>query len=284
MAETENKSFLSGLRPLGSKLSKLFDRGGPRVLFEGDSEHHHVTVKEQDGLRTMFLGPNAGEAETSMSLADPGAPIFEYPGMFLVGLSLARNKRILMLGLGGGFIPSLFQRHLPDHELTVVEIDPLIVDLAGRFFGFSPGGNVRLVVGDGRCHIEGAPDGLYDQIWLDAFDGTYIPKHLVGQDFLRLCRRKIADGGLLVQNLHQNMYRVYLRQLIQTREVFGAEPLLLGGVRSANTVAMSLNSEEGSLPSDASGLVNAVKAFRPIVGPYDLGAECLKLFFENSLL
>jgi spermidine synthase len=283
MTEPEDKSILAGLRPLGSKLSKLFDRKGPKVLFEDDSEHHHVTVTEHGGRRTMFLGPEAGEAETSISVSDPGYPVFEYPGMFLVGLSLAVNRRILMLGLGGGFIPTLFQNHLPDHEMTVVEVDPLIADLAGRYFGFRPGGNVTLAIADGRGYIEAAPDGAFDQIWLDAFDGSYIPKHLIGDDFLLLCRRKMVDGGLLIQNLHQNMYRIYNRQLFQTKEVFGVDPLLLGGIRSANTVAMSLNSDSGSLPSDTEGLVAAVKAFRLKVGPYDLGAECLKLIFDPRL-
>jgi spermidine synthase len=278
----ESKTELAGLRSFWSRLGFLGHNERPKILFEGDSPFHHVVVSEHAGVRTMHLGPEAKEAETSMSVAAPESPIFEYPGMMLVSLALAPSRRILMLGLGGGYLPGLFQKRLAAHRLTVVELDPLVAELAGTYFGFNPGGNVEVVISDGRDYLEGAPDGAFDQIWLDAFDGDYIPEHLAEAGFLRLCRQKIAPRGLLAQNLHQTSWR-YLGQLRQTIEVFGAEPLLLGGVRSANTVALSLASGE-RLDPEAKALLAAVRSFGAKVGPYDLSEELRKVFHEPDLL
>jgi spermidine synthase len=283
MAKAQDKTLPAGLRSYWSRLTSLGRHENPKVLFEGDSPLHHVIVSEHDGIRTMHLGHEAYEAETSIRIDDPEAPIFEYPGMMMVGLALAPGREILMLGLGGGYVPSLFRRRLPDRRLTVVEIDPLVAELAETWFGFRPGGNVSLVVKDGLDHVAGSPDGAYDQIWLDAFGGDYIPPHLADVSFLELCREKIRDGGLLIQNLHQSA-RNYPAQLRHTAELFGVEPLLFGGIRSGNTVAMSFNVAEPAPLLDSNDLLAAVKAFQPKVGPYDLVEELRKVFHEPGIL
>ncbi|MDR1110182.1 MAG: fused MFS/spermidine synthase [Deltaproteobacteria bacterium] len=266
------------LRPLWRGLAGSSRKSQAEVIFEGDSVFHHVTITQKDGIRTLRLGPQAEEAETSMSVANPETPVFEYPGMMFLGLALGpRNKNILMLGLGGGYIPNLFRHHLPEHRLTVVEVDPLVAELAATYFGFAPGGNVGLAIADGLEFVSGSADGAYDQIWLDAFNGHYIPDHLCGLDFLSLLRLKLAEGGLAIQNLHQTAWLHFRSQLENTVKVFGRRPLLFSGTRCANTVSMSLNSDEDGLPMDKAGIARMVKAFRPRVGPYDLMEEADKL-------
>jgi spermidine synthase len=186
-----------------------------------------------------------------------------------------------MLGLGGAYIPKLFQQHLPEHDLTVVEIDPLVAEVASTYFGFEAGGNVSLIIRDGLEHVAGSPDGAFDQIWLDAFNGDYIPDHLATREFLELVKLKLAPDGLVVQNLHQTAWLHYNEQLENTMEVFSRQPLLFSGNRCGNTVCLSLNSEERSLPGDADSVVKAVKNFRVRIGPYDLVEEAKKINLKD---
>ncbi|MDR2301585.1 MAG: fused MFS/spermidine synthase [Deltaproteobacteria bacterium] len=258
-------------------LTKSFSSNGSKVIYEGDSAFHHITITEKDGVRTLHLGPEARESQTSISLAKPETPIFEYPGMVFLGLALTqKNKNILMLGLGGGFIPNLFKKYLKDHNLTIVELDPLIVELAGTYFGFEAGENVKVILGDGLEFVAAAQEASYDQIWLDAFNGHYIPPHMCNSDFLAMVKLKLVEEGLCVQNLHQTAWLYYQTQIEDTARIFSQTPLLLSGTRSANTICMSLNSEFLDWPPDTQQIIARVKTFQTKVGPYILTEEAQK--------
>jgi spermidine synthase len=263
-------SFLKGL---------LFmtEERKPEILFEGDSQFTHITIAEIDGIRTMYMGESAEEAETSISVSDPEAPVFEYPGMLFLSLALRpKARQIVMLGLGGGFIPRLCQRYLPEHRLTVAEIDPLVVELARVYFGFTQGGGVKVVVADGLDYLSQLQPRSVDFIWLDAFDGSYIPAHLATGKFLELTRLLLKDDGLLVQNLHQTRSFFYHNQLSLTHEIFTEPSLTLAGSRCCNTIVITPNGPK-PIPRQRKELLRAARAFGPKIGPYDLLEEIDKL-------
>jgi hypothetical protein len=58
--------------------------------------------------------------------------------------------------------------------------------------------------------------------------------------------------------------------------IYGNTPLLFGGKRCGNIVAMSLNDPERNLPNDKKLLVKSINAFGTKVGPYDLITEAAK--------
>lgn len=247
------------------------------VIFEGDSLYHHIVIREEGHLRTMYFGLTGEEAESSIDLTNPDKAVFEYPGMMLAALPLCpQGRRIAMIGLGGGFLPSLFQRHLPQYELTVVEVDLLVSELAQTYFGFTPGGNVKLVIGDGRDFLEKQPEGGLDQIWLDAFSGNYVPPQLSGREFLELCAGRLAPGGLLVQNLHQSRPRDFQNQLKTTRAVFG-EYGGLDGRRCGNAIIFARVPGGEAAPAwKKSALESAARNFGRRLGAYDLVDEMRK--------
>ena len=250
-----------------------------RTVFEGRSPFHNIVIRDEAGRRTLyFTGPEGEEAETSVSLADPRLPVFEYPGLMLSALPLTPGRRILMVGLGGGYLPDLFSRHLPEHDLTVVEVDPLVPELAATYFGFEPAPHVRLVVGDGRDFLAARPEEDFDQIWLDAFSGDYVPLHLSGLEFLGLCRSRLKPGGLLVQNFHQSRPLAFNNQLKTTQAAFGPF-LALAGRRCGNTVVMARRpGGPADIPLEQpAALRSAAKKFGPQIGPYNLEAELRKI-------
>lgn len=257
---------------------KSNDEPSDGIVFEGDSKHHHIIIREEGQCRTMYFGPFGDEAETSVNICNPSQAVFEYPGMMLGALPLhPEGKRVLMIGLGGGFLPEIFRRHLPEYKLTVVEIDLMVAELAQTYFGFVPEENVRLVIGDGRDFIEKQAEESLDQIWLDAFSGNYVPLQLSGLTFLEICRSRLAPGGLLVQNLHQSRPRAFQDQLKTTEAVFG-EFLAFDGRRCGNAIVVS--KKPGGRPGPAwkkSVLEEAAKSFGRRVGPYDLVSEMKKI-------
>jgi spermidine synthase len=255
----------------------MLEEKKPEIIFEADTPFNHITISELDGIRTMFLGSDAQEAETAISVINPEAPVFEYPGLVFLSLALRpKARKILMLGLGGGFVPRLCQKYLPEHQLTVVEIDPLIADLADIYFGFTPGGNVRLEIADGLEFLSQQSARSYDLIWLDAFDGRYIPAHLATGQFLEVTRQVLKEEGLLVQNLHQTRLFFYHRQLALTGHIFDVPSLIFTGSRCANAIVITPNGLD-PIPRLPREMAKAVRSFGRKIGPYDLLDEIHKL-------
>ena len=96
------------------------------------------------------------------------------------------------------------RRHAPcrllGNEPDSVEIDPAVVDVAERFFGFEENENVNVIVKDARVFVKqaGIMGREYDYIILDAFNGDYIPEHLMTKEWLEENKKILADDGVLV--------------------------------------------------------------------------------------
>ena len=107
-----------------------------------------------------------------------------------------QGRKALLIGLGGGGLPALFDRYY-GIETDVAEIDGKIVDLAAKYFAFKPAG--KLFLEDGRRVLERGGE-RYDFIVLDAFNGDRHPLHLFSQEAFQAADRRLRDGGVLAIN------------------------------------------------------------------------------------
>jgi len=80
----------------------------------------------------------------------------------------------------------------------VVEIDPEIVRVARRYFGFPA--DVPVIVEDGRTYVERTPE-RYDFVVLDAFHAQTLPAHLFTREFFAHVDGILAPDGLLAINM-----------------------------------------------------------------------------------
>src|SRR6185312_2248359 len=83
--------------------------------------------------------------------------------------------------------------------VDVYEIDPEIVRVAEKWFGYAPKGDV--VVGDARELLESRGEAAYDLMVLDAFGAESPPAHLFTRESFEKMRGSLADGGVLAVNL-----------------------------------------------------------------------------------
>ena len=116
----------------------------------------------------------------------------------------ARLERILLVGLGGGAYARFLRRHFPRATVDVVEIDPIVLQLACDYFGFRETADLRVFVED-ACEFvrDAAADEAwrYDFVFLDAYHGQKIPAPLARQSFFRDAASLLTDGGVAVANI-----------------------------------------------------------------------------------
>ena len=136
-------------------------------------------------------------------------PVFEYYRAFGRLFELRPDaRRILAVGGGGFAFPKLVAARHPGVRMDVVEIDPAVIRAAHRWFFLDDaialaranGGDLRVICDDGRAFLEGEP-GPYDAVVLDAFVGEKPVRSLATVEALRLARRALAPGGLLLMNV-----------------------------------------------------------------------------------
>lgn len=103
---------------------------------------------------------------------------------------------------GGGFtFPRYLRATRPGTQSTVLELDPLLVELAIDELGFEPGPDVEVVTGDARLTLAEVPDGEADLVIGDAFGGVSVPWHLATREFVELVHDKLRPGGTYALNM-----------------------------------------------------------------------------------
>jgi spermidine synthase len=188
-----------------------------KVLYEKASAYNKIKVIEDDqGLRTLRFDPDDA-SQSVVKLGDPDHVELPYAQAMPVGLALVdQPQRVLIIGLGGGTIPSFLRKHYPRTTIDIVDIDPDVVDVAKRFFGFQEDANMHVCVKDGRRFIEECRNP-YDMIFLDAYGAENIPYMLTTKEFLQAVRRAVTPKGVVLGNvwtgdsnpLYDSMIRTY---------------------------------------------------------------------------
>ncbi len=209
-------TLLLGLLIVAAAYSKAFAE--EKTLYRKASPYATIVVTEDEqGLRILRFDNDPADAQSIVKVGDPDQIEFEYVQVMPVGLALVKEpKRVLVVGLGGGSLPMLLRKHYPKMTINVVDIDPDIVEVAKKYFGFREDDAMHVFVVDGRRFIEKCKQP-YDIIFLDAYGTTEIPYDLATKEFLAATRRATAPNGIVVGNvwsqeinhLHDAMLRTY---------------------------------------------------------------------------
>lgn len=194
------------------------------VIHTEKSLYRNIIVYEEDDQRCMsFTRRDQTARQTCQSLNDPDQFVFTYTRMMMGALYLNPHPRkILIIGLGGGVLPTALVKMFPDTRIDVVEIDPAVVKVARQFFGFNPDQRIQVFEEDGRVFVKraGKSGRQYDLIMLDAFDHDYIPEHLLTHEFLFEVKALLTADGVLAANTFSTS-RLYHHESTTYQAVFG---------------------------------------------------------------
>ncbi|HEX4638372.1 MAG TPA: fused MFS/spermidine synthase [Chthoniobacterales bacterium] len=115
----------------------------------------------------------------------------------LYGLTLQHpGKRILMIGCGGGTLATMLAR--AGRRVSIVEIDPVSLRLAKRYFGLPR--SVACHVGDGLAFMQKTRRRC-DVLIIDAFTGETIPAHMKSAAFFEAAGRCLRRNGMAAINV-----------------------------------------------------------------------------------
>ena len=149
--------------------------------------------------------------------------MFNYTKQLLTGLLVnPEPKHILIIGLGGGTMSNTLHQLLPDSYIDNVEIDESVIKVARQYFGFLENDQIKTYSQDGRVFVKRAllKKQEYDWIILDAFNGDYIPEHLMTKEYLEETKRLLSPQGILTANTFSSS-QLYRYESATYKAVFG---------------------------------------------------------------
>ena len=204
-----------------------------RLIYEKNSLYHRICVYQQGHVATLQFGRRSPvQMQSQVDLSNLRQHMLEYTTLTFCGLLYnPEPQRLLVVGLGGGVIPREMHYYFPELEIDVVEIDPQIPPIATQFFGFREDDRLRVHIADGRMFIKkqlrSDPAPKYDMVILDAFNGDYIPFHLMTKEFLEEVKGVLADDGVVIANVFY-YNRLFDAEFKTFLAVFGRCQMFLG--------------------------------------------------------
>lgn len=189
--------YYHGLR-LGSWEAYQQEVARMTVLDEKQSFYGQVAVVK---IGDDLLLKHNGKTDASTNVRDNRTQILlgHLPMLFH-----PNPRRVLAIGLGGGFTLRALVHHQTPTEIAMVEIDPEVVEAAREHFAEASDNalddpRVRVVTNDGRNYVDSA-EGRYDvitseppNIWVSGVSGLFT------KEFYQAVDRRLAPGGILCQ-------------------------------------------------------------------------------------
>ncbi|HLD50799.1 hypothetical protein A3K34_03345 [candidate division WWE3 bacterium RIFOXYC1_FULL_40_10] len=119
-------------------------------------------------------------------------------------------KRMLLLGFGGGTLSHLITKKFPEVALTSVEFDPVMVEIAKKYFDADKIANHRLIVADAMKVVVDPLEfdistASFDVLMVDIYVGENYPDLGKSGNFISAVKSLVRKGGLVIFN------RIYLQ-------------------------------------------------------------------------
>ena len=212
---------------LGGMLPATFASAqiGIREIHQERSLYRNIIVTEDSSRRCLrfTITRRTGQNQSCRFLENPEQLVFPYAKMTLSSLLVQNNpERILIIGLGGGTLPAVYNALFPTAEIIISEIDEAVLRVAENFFDFEQTDKIKVDIGDARVYVKRAAlrNEKFDLVILDAFNGEYIPEHLMTEEFLTEIRQSLNEDGMLVSNTFSSS-RLYDAESQTYHNVFG---------------------------------------------------------------
>jgi len=252
-----------------------------RIIHRERSLYSTILLDERGS--TICLQFSVRQDQRNQSCKDrrnPDKLVFGYARMMMKSLLLQPNpQRILIVGLGGGTLPMTLANLFPEAQIDVVEIDPAVVTVAETYFEFQETDQIRVFLQDARVFTKraGMRGDLYDLIMLDAFNGDYIPEHLMTREYLEETRDILAEDGVIAANTFA-ISRLYDHESATYQAVFGTFYNVTSR-ESANRIILTTGKPLPSLDE----LADTAKALAPRLRRFDIRLQDYRKQFSSEV-
>jgi spermidine synthase len=173
------------------------------VMYDKNNFYHRIRVfqKETDNgdrMISLYLDTTFQGARYERSCQIPS----RYQRFWALSRIFCPHlEQAVFLGGGAMVMPEAMLTSDPSLHVEVVEIDPQLFEVGRRFFRIDEYPQLTMIADDARRYLR-LTDKKYDLIFGDVYHGVRnVPPHLLTQEFFRLVKDRLNDGGVFMMNL-----------------------------------------------------------------------------------
>lgn len=142
------------------------------------------------------LALNSGQANYSYNHLEQ---VFK-GAMNKAGLAHRQVDRVLNLGMGAGSTVKLLRKDFgKDPYIRSIEMDPLIIELAERYFSIGEDGKHEILCTEALSYVQECTD-TFDLILVDLFIDNEVTPNVLTMGFIMRLIHLLTAGGVLILN------------------------------------------------------------------------------------
>lgn len=225
------------------------------TVFQKDGKYEKITIKDDiyEGRPTrFFMQDKSLSGAMFLDTDDYRDMTYGYTKYYSL-YKILDTKPTNLLVLGGGIytVPKALQSELPEAIIDVVDIEPMLLDLAQQYFNVIPTDKLNTYTVDGRRFLQES-DQRYDFIFSDVYSSLFsIPYQFTTIEFFNLAKDHLEEDGIFVANLIGNLSRIdesliftifnTFRQVFPNSYLFAVEEP--NGIDLQNIMMVGINGE-----------------------------------------
>lgn len=173
-------------------------------LIDRDSAYQKILIYNskdgRTGRPTRLLKTDNFSVQSGIFL-DGDDLVFDYTKFYRIARHFNPDIRTaLMIGGAAYTYPRDFLREYPSSTMDVVEIDPMVTELAKKYFGLEDNPRLNIYHADGRIYLN-RNTKRYDAIYGDAFKSFNPPFQLTTKESAKRIYESLDDDGVVLINI-----------------------------------------------------------------------------------
>ena len=129
----------------------------------------------------------------------------------------SETPKVMFIGGGGYTMPRLIEHRYRDWSVEVIEIDPVVTQIAHEYLWLPLNTNIVSYHEDARMKARELQNGTYDMVVGDAFNDFSVPYQLTTHEFNQQVKGLLNDNGIYIVNIVDNIeIGQFLRAYVNT--------------------------------------------------------------------
>ena len=212
------------------------------LIFQSKTKYSPVFIHKIEAELHLKFDINSRAVQTVIDCEQP--QLIKMKNLqYLMGILnfIPTPKKILLLGIGGGSMVHFFRYHFPDCELTGVDFDAELIEIAQQYLMLpKPSSKTQYISQDAQQFIAESTQ-QYDLIVVDIFNGSQSPEWLLSQKTTQQLSKLLNKKGAIAYNTLLTSDTSFKDFYSLLRVEFGQQTLCLESDEYENILLYALN-------------------------------------------